>query len=51
MVSRGLGHSLPEALLRPLGVDFHDPGFWEKGFEEIRGLVGRAEKLALHSGL
>ncbi|MCH8056021.1 MAG: oligoendopeptidase F, partial [Deltaproteobacteria bacterium] len=35
----------PEALLRPLGVDFHDPGFWQKGFDEIRGLVKRVEGL------
>jgi oligoendopeptidase F len=40
------GSDSPEALLKPLGVDFHDPAFWQKGFEEIRGLVERAEHLA-----
>lgn len=39
------GSNAPEALLRPLGVDIHDPTFWQKGFEELRGLVGRAEEL------
>lgn len=40
------GSDSPEALLRPLGVDFHDPGFWQKGFDEIRGLVRRVGELA-----
>jgi oligoendopeptidase F len=40
------GSDSPEALLRPLGVDFHDPAFWRKGIDEIRGLVERAEELA-----
>jgi oligoendopeptidase F len=40
------GSDSPEALLAPLGVDFHDPAFWQKGFDEIRALVDRAESLA-----
>jgi len=40
------GSNSPEALLAPLGVDFHDPAFWQKGFDEIRALVDRAEALA-----
>ena len=40
------GSDSPEILLKPLGVNFHDPTFWQKGFEEIRGLVKRAEQLA-----
>jgi len=40
------GSDSPESLLKPLGVDFHDPSFWQKGFDEIQGLVERAEKLA-----
>lgn len=40
------GSASPEALLAPLGVDFHDPAFWQKGFDEIRALVERAEALA-----
>ena len=40
------GSDAPEALLAPLGVNFRDPGFWQKGFDEIRGLVARANALA-----
>jgi oligoendopeptidase F len=40
------GSESPDSLLKPLGVDFHDPAFWQKGFDEIRGLVERAEGLA-----
>ncbi len=36
----------PEVLLRPLGVDFRDRRFWQKGFDEIRGLVDQAKTLA-----
>jgi oligoendopeptidase F len=39
------GSDSPEALLRPLGVDFHDAKFWQKGFDEIQGLVKRMEGL------
>lgn len=39
------GSASPEALLRPLGVDIHDPKFWQKGFDEVRGLVMRMEGL------
>ena len=44
------GSDAPEALLRPLGADFHDPAFWQKGFDEIRSLVERAEELAEAAG-
>ena len=40
------GSDSPESLLKALGVNFHDPAFWQKGFDEIRGLVERAEELA-----
>jgi oligoendopeptidase F len=40
------GSDSPETLLKPLGVDIHNPKFWQKGFDEIRGLVQRVEKLA-----
>ena len=40
------GSDSPASLLRTLGVDFHDPAFWQKGLDEIRGLVERAEELA-----
>ena len=39
------GSDSPEALLKPLGVDIHDPKFWQKGFDEISGLVARLRKL------
>ena len=39
------GSDSPEALLRPLGVEIHDPGFWQKGFDEIGALVKRLETL------
>ncbi len=40
------GSDSPEELLKPLGVDFHDPNFWQKGFDEIKSLVQRVEELA-----
>lgn len=40
------GSDSPDGLLKPLGVDFRDPAFWQKGFDEIRSLVERAEALA-----
>jgi oligoendopeptidase F len=39
------GSDAPEALLKPLGVDIHDADFWQKGFDEIRGLVARLQML------
>jgi oligoendopeptidase F len=33
------GSDTPDALLKPLGVDIHQPEFWQKGFEEIQGLT------------
>lgn len=44
------GSDAPEALLAPLGVNFRDPGFWQKGFDEIRALVDRAAALAAQLG-
>ena len=38
------GSDSPEALLNPLGVNIHAPKFWQKGFDEIRGLVKRLEE-------
>jgi oligoendopeptidase F len=38
------GSASPEALLNPLGVNIHDPKFWQKGFDEIGGLVKRLEE-------
>ena len=39
------GSDSPEALLKPLGVDIHKAEFWQKGVEEINGLVKRFEEL------
>ncbi len=39
------GSDSPEALLKPLGVDIHDPSFWQKGFQEIGALSKRLEAL------
>jgi oligoendopeptidase F len=39
------GSDAPEALLKPIGVDIHDPEFWRKGFEEISRLVASLQKL------
>jgi oligoendopeptidase F len=39
------GSDTPEALLEPLAVNIHDPEFWQKGFEEIRGLVKQLQAL------
>jgi oligoendopeptidase F len=33
------GSDSPEALLKPLGVNIHDPAFWQKGFQEIETLL------------
>jgi oligoendopeptidase F len=40
------GSDSPEALLRPMGVDFHQREFWQKGFEELRSLIQKMEVLA-----
>lgn len=40
------GSDSPEALLKPLGVDIHNPKFWQKGFDEISRLIKRMEELA-----
>jgi oligoendopeptidase F len=40
------GSDTPERLLEPLGVDFRDPEFWQKGFDELRRLIDQAKALA-----
>jgi oligoendopeptidase F len=40
------GSDSPEALLKPLGVNIHDAEFWQKGFEEMKGLVSKLQALA-----
>jgi oligoendopeptidase F len=40
------GSDAPERLLAPLGVDFRDAAFWQRGFEEVKALVAQVEALA-----
>ena len=39
------GSDSPEALLKPLGVSINAASFWQKGFEEIRGLLSKLQRL------
>lgn len=39
------GSDTPDALLKPLGVDIHQAEFWQKGFEEIRGLTKKLQAI------
>jgi len=40
------GSETPSTLLRPLGVDITDPGFWHLGLEPLDNMVRQAEALA-----
>jgi len=40
------GSDWPHEIVRPLGVDLTDLGFWHKGLQILDGLVGEAEELA-----
>ena len=40
------GSAAPDDLLRPLGVDISDRGFWEKGLAELEALVIQATAIA-----
>jgi len=35
------GSDTPDALLKPLGVDMHQAEFWQKGFDEIHGMMSK----------
>ena len=39
------GSDTPDALLKPLGVNIHQPTFWQKGFEEISGLTTKLQAI------
>jgi oligoendopeptidase F len=45
MLSAG-GSDWPHALVRPLGVDLTDPGFWRQGLSILDDMVADAERLA-----
>lgn len=33
----------PEDTVRPVGIDFNDPGFWQEGYDFLRGLISELE--------
>ena len=39
------GSLSPAGLLRPMGIDLHDPGFWEQGYLLVRELVDELKGL------
>jgi oligoendopeptidase F len=45
MLSKG-GSDWPHEIVKPLGVDLRDPGFWSKGVGILEDLVAEAEELA-----
>jgi oligoendopeptidase F len=45
MLGRG-GSEWPHEMVRPLGVDLKDPGFWRSGLGILEDLVAEAERLA-----
>ena len=45
MLSQG-GSDWPHKIVRPLGVDLTDPGFWANGLSILNDLVAEAEMLA-----
>jgi oligoendopeptidase F len=49
MLSAG-GSDWPTAIVKPLGVDLADPGFWAQGLGLLDGMVVQAEKLAGTAG-
>ncbi len=36
---RAGGSARPDELLKPLGIDLHDPGFWARGYDVLRGMI------------
>jgi len=40
------GSDWPTALVKPLGVDLADPGFWAQGLALLESMVTQAEALA-----
>jgi oligoendopeptidase F len=40
------GSDWPTAIVKPLGVDLADPGFWARGIGLLDGMVAEAERLA-----
>jgi oligoendopeptidase F len=44
------GSDWPHELLKPLGVDLKDPGFWAQGLVLLEEMVDQAERLARDAG-
>jgi oligoendopeptidase F len=44
------GSDWPHELLKPLGVDLKDPGFWAQGLGLLEEMVDQAERLARDAG-
>jgi oligoendopeptidase F len=44
------GSDWPHELVKPLGVDLKDPGFWAQGLGLLDGMVDQAERLARDAG-
>ena len=40
----------PNDIVKPLGIDLTDPGFWDHGLKLLEGMVTQAEELAESSG-
>jgi oligoendopeptidase F len=40
------GSDWPHTLVKPLGVDLTDPGFWNTGLQILDDMVAEAERLA-----
>ena len=43
------GSTRPDELVRTLGMDITDPGFWDRGLAILDGMVGQIEELARDS--
>ena len=41
------GSDWPHVLVGRLGIDLHDPGFWDRGLDAVEVLVAEAEALAM----
>ena len=44
------GSTRPDELVRRIGMDITDPGFWDAGLEILDGLVTEVERLAAQAG-
>jgi len=41
------GSGKPQELLAPLGIDLNDAGFWQKGYDVVRGLLEELRELVV----